>query len=108
MRGYLSASLIEDGAEIDYVWDVFTAAKQRVQRLNDVIAVKGGGDDPWRLAGEAALISVAANSADDLAAFLSNTPEAAPVAAAAESLCRDHARLRRSSNRRLRSRSSCG
>jgi hypothetical protein len=29
------------------------------------------------------LISVAAKSADDLAAFLSNTPEAAPVAAAA-------------------------
>ena len=57
--------------------------KQRVQRLSDVIEVKGAGDDPWALAGEAVLTSVAAKSADDLAAFLSNTPEAAPAAAAA-------------------------
>ncbi len=39
---------------------------------------------PWALAGEAVLASVAAKSADDLAAFFSNTPEAAPAAAAAE------------------------
>jgi len=84
VRGYLSASPTDDGAEIEYVWDVFTAGKQRVQRLNDVIEVKGAGDDPWALAGEAVLASVAARSADDLAAFLSNTPEAAPAAAAAE------------------------
>jgi hypothetical protein len=79
-RGYLSAELTEDGAAIEYVWDVFTADKRRAQRLNDVIAVKGTGDDPWALAGEAALEGVAARSADDLAAFLSNTPEAAAVA----------------------------
>ena len=84
VRGYLSASPTEDGAEIEYVWDVFTADKQRVQRLSDVIEVTGGGDDPWALAGEAVLTSVAAKSADDLAAFLSNTPEAAPAAAVAE------------------------
>ncbi len=84
VRGYLSASPTEDGAEIEYVWDVFTADKQRVQRLNDVVEVKGAGGDPWALAGEAVLASVAAKSADDLAAFLSNTPEAAPAAAAAE------------------------
>ena len=84
VRGYLSASLTGDGAEIDTVWDVFNAAKQRVQRLSDAVAVKGAGDDPWALAGEAAMNSVAARSADDLAAFLSNTPEAAPAAAAAE------------------------
>lgn len=83
VRGYLSASLTADGASIEYVWDVFTADKQRAQRLNDVIAVKGSGDDPWALAGDAALTSVAAKSADDLAAFLSNTPEAAAVASAA-------------------------
>lgn len=82
VRGYLSAELTGDGASIEYVWDVFTADKQRAQRLNDVIAVKGSGDDPWALAGEAALTSVAAKSADDLAAYLSNTPEAAAVAAA--------------------------
>ena len=84
VRGYLSASPIEGGAEIDYVWDVFAADKQRVRRLSDSIAVNGAGDDPWALAGAAALTSVAARSADDLAAFLSNTPEAAPAAAAAD------------------------
>ncbi len=83
VRGYLSASLTADGASIEYVWDVFTADKQRAQRLNDVIAVKGSGDDPWALVGDAALTSVAAKSADDLAAYLSNTPEAAAVASAA-------------------------
>ena len=84
VRGYLSASPTEDGAEIEYVWDVFAADKQRVQRLNDVVEVQGAGGDPWALASPAVLTSVAAKSADDLAAFLSNTPEAAPAAAAAE------------------------
>jgi hypothetical protein len=82
VRGYLSAASIEDGAAIDYVWDLFTADKRRAQRLSDEIAVKGSGDDPWALADEAALKSVAARSADDLAAYLSNTPEAAAVASA--------------------------
>ena len=80
VRGYLSASLTADGASIEYVWDVFTSDKQRAQRLSDVIVVKGSGEDPWALAGEAALKSVAARSADDLAAYLSNTPEAVAAA----------------------------
>ena len=83
VRGYLSAELTDDGASIEYVWDVFTADKQRAQRLSDAIAVKGSGDDPWALAGEAALKSVAAKSADDLAAYLSNTPEAVAIASSA-------------------------
>jgi hypothetical protein len=83
VRGYLAATPTADGASIEYVWDVFTAGKKRAQRLNDVIAVKGSGDDPWALADETALTSVAARSADDLAAYLSYTPEAAvPVASA--------------------------
>jgi hypothetical protein len=76
VRGYLTAYTTEDGAAIGYVWDVFTRDKQRAQRVDDVLNVKGEGSDPWRIAGEAALQSVAAKSADDLAAFLSNTPEA--------------------------------
>jgi hypothetical protein len=86
VRGYLSAALTEDGASIEYVWDVFTADKRRAQRLSDVIEVKGSGEDAWALADEAALGRVAASSADDLAAYLSNTPEAiaaAPPAAGA-------------------------
>ena len=66
------------------MWDVFNAAKQRVQRLSDAVMVHGAGDDPWALASDAVIVNVAARSAGDLAAFLSNTPEAAPAAAAAE------------------------
>jgi hypothetical protein len=81
-RGYLTASLIEGGAEIDIVWDVFTSDKQRAQRLSDAIAVKGSGDDAWAMIDDAALNGVAAKCADDLAAYLSNTPEALPASAA--------------------------
>jgi hypothetical protein len=83
VRGYLSAYLTSDGAAIEYVWDIFARDKERAQRMSDVLVVKGQGDDPWTIAGEAALASVAAKSADDLAAFLSNTPEAVAVAGSA-------------------------
>jgi hypothetical protein len=43
--------------------------------VNDVIDTKG--ENPWR---EEALTSIAANSAEDLAAYLSNTPEASASA----------------------------
>lgn len=82
VRGYLTASPVEGGAEVDVVWDVFTPDKERAQRLSDSIAVKGSGDDAWAMIDDAALNSVAAKCADDLAAYLSNTPEAAPASAA--------------------------
>jgi hypothetical protein len=82
VRGYLTAAPIEGGAEVDLVWDVFTPDKKRAQRLSDAVAVRGAGDDAWAMIGDAGLDSVAAKSADDLAAYLSNTPEAAPAAAA--------------------------
>jgi hypothetical protein len=82
VRGYLTASPIEGGAEVDIVWDVFTPDKKRAQRLSDAIAIRGSGDDAWAMIDDAALNSVAAKCADDLAAYLSNTPEAAPAGAA--------------------------
>ncbi len=80
VRGYLSAYPTADGVAVEYVWDVFTRDKQRMQRVNDVLEVKGSGGDPWTIAGQAALSSVAAKSADDLAATLSYTPEAVALA----------------------------
>jgi hypothetical protein len=82
VRGYVTASPIEGGAEVDLVFDVFTPDKHRAQRLSDAIAVRGSGEDAWATIDDAALDSIAAKSADDLAAYLSNTPEAAPAAAA--------------------------
>jgi hypothetical protein len=83
VRGYLSATAAEGGADVEYVWDVFGPDKRREFRLNDVISVKGTGDDPWAMVTTAALDSVAAKSADDLAAFLSHAPEAKPATSAA-------------------------
>jgi hypothetical protein len=80
IRGYLSATATEDGAEVEYVWDVFGPDKKREFRLNDVMEAKGTGDSPWAVVTPAILASVAAKSADDLAAFLSRSPEAKPVA----------------------------
>ena len=82
VRGYLTATPIEGGTEVDLVWDVFTPDKRRAQRLSDAVAVRGAGDDAWASVGDAGVDSVAAKSADDLAAYLSNTPEAAPASAA--------------------------
>jgi hypothetical protein len=73
--------LAQDGATVDFVWDVFTPDKQRARRLSDSIVVRGSGEDPWALVTDAALDSIAAKCADDLAAYLSNTPEAAPGSA---------------------------
>lgn len=82
VRGYVSASPVEGGAAIEVVWDVFTPDKKRAQRLSDTLLVRGSGDDPWAMLSQAALDSIAAKCADDLAAYLSNTPEAAPGGAA--------------------------
>ncbi len=80
VRGYLSASAVEGGTAFSYVWDVFDRSRRRVRRTEDAIVVKGAAADPWALASEQALTSLAAKSADDLAAILSNTPEAEAAA----------------------------
>jgi hypothetical protein len=83
VRGYLSAGRTAEGASIEYVWDVFGPDKRREMRISDGIEVKGSDPDPWAMAGDAALNSIAAKSADDLAAFLSNTRDAKPQASSA-------------------------
>ena len=76
VRGYLSAWPVEGGTSIGYVWDVFDKARNRIRRTEDAIVVKGSSDDPWSLVTDQALASLAARSADDLAAVLTHTPEA--------------------------------
>ncbi|MDB5571258.1 MAG: hypothetical protein JWN93_2441, partial [Hyphomicrobiales bacterium] len=79
VQGHLGAWPGEKGVTIAWVWDVFDSRKQRLQRMEDEILV-GQAGDPWAAATEAVLASVAARSADELAAFLSNTPEALAAA----------------------------
>lgn len=80
-RGYISAFLVEGGAKLTYVWDIYDRTNHRAQRLNDEIPLKGAAADPWSLVDSAALSALAADSANELAAYLSNTPEALAAAA---------------------------
>lgn len=76
VRGYLSAYPVEEGTAIGYVWDVFDTGKHRTRRVTDAIIIKSADSDAWRLASDRVLESLAAKSADDLALFLAETPEA--------------------------------
>ena len=83
VRGYLSAYPVEDGTAIGYVWDVFDTSKRRTRRVTDAIIVTSTDPDAWQLASTRVLESLAAKSADDLALFLAETPEALAFAKAA-------------------------
>lgn len=77
LRGYLSARPGEGGADIAYVFDVYDRSRVRMARLDASFAVKGEGD-AWSLMNGPTLDGLAAQGADDIAAWLSQTPEAAP------------------------------
>ena len=80
LRAYLAANPEDGGASFAYVIDVFDAHRARLARLSDEFDVKGSGD-AWSLMSAEALDSVAGEVADEIAAFLSNTPEAKPAEA---------------------------
>lgn len=77
VRGYLSADSEGDAATIvSYVLDVFDAGKHRTQRVEDQVVLRGTAADPWSLVSDDVLATVAQKSAADLAAVMTNTPEA--------------------------------
>jgi hypothetical protein len=76
VRGYLSAHPEGDATAVAFVLDVFNSKKERTQRVEDEILIRGQATDPWSLVDDQALAAVAARSSDDLAAVMSNTPEA--------------------------------
>ena len=81
VRGYLSAYPSERGTSVAYVYDVYDAAeKRREDRIEDAIEVPGAPADPWSVAGDGVIASLAGRSADDLAVALAGTPEAQAAA----------------------------
>lgn len=80
LRGYFWARQTDEGAEIAYVWDIFTHDKRRSQRVSDVILVKGADEDVWKMVDASAIASLTAKSAQDISAYLSYTPEASVLA----------------------------
>jgi hypothetical protein len=77
VRGYLSADSEGDAATVvSYVLDVFDSEKHRTQRVEDEVVLRGTAPDPWSLVNDDVLATVAQKSAADLAAVMTNTPEA--------------------------------
>ncbi len=82
-RGYISAYPDDGGTKLAYVWDIYDREAHRTHRLTDEIALKGAAADPWSQVDNAALSALAARSAQAVAAYLSNTPEALTAAQSA-------------------------
>lgn len=80
VQGHMSAWRSDNGVAISWVWDVYDSSRRRLHRLEDRIEAAASGADPWSSLDGAALESVASGAAQELAAFLSNTPEAAAAA----------------------------
>jgi hypothetical protein len=78
VRGYVTAYPVDGGTAFAYVWDVFSADKKRTQRVDDALIVKRTGADPWSLANDQVLASLAARSTNDIAGFLASMPVEAP------------------------------
>ena len=76
VQAYLSGERTEGGAEYGYALEIFGADKKRARRLDDAVALSAPGDDLWGPPSAVALKQLAAQGADDLYAFLSNTTEA--------------------------------
>lgn len=91
IRGHMSAFAVEGGTALAYVWDIYDNKRRRLQRIEDEIVVKASAADPWLAADDRSLASLAGRSADEIAAFLTHTPEAvaaggAPASTAATAI----------------------
>jgi hypothetical protein len=77
---YFSAESVESKAEYAYVIEIFGRDKKRVRRLDEAIVIDASADDLWGVGADGALKKLSASAADSLYAFLTNTPEATPLA----------------------------
>jgi hypothetical protein len=83
IMGHLSAYAADNGTRVAWVWDVFDRKRNRRQRMDDGMTVRSAAGNPWAAVDERVLASVAGVTADDLAGFLTNSPEAIAASAAA-------------------------
>lgn len=84
VRGYLAASVDNGKGEVDWVWDVFDADRERVLRVAGREKV-GPGKDVWNKLDDATVQRIAARSLDEISTRLAggapktaNTPAAQP------------------------------
>jgi hypothetical protein len=79
LRGYLTASPAQGGTRLSYVLDVYDRQGRRVQRLTEEAGLRPDAN-PWDAVDDKSLAAFADRGAEDVAAFLSNTPEALAAA----------------------------
>ncbi len=79
LKVYLTALPAQSGTRLAYVLDVYDRQGRRVQRLSDESGV-GSDTDPRDPVNDNSIAAIADRSAEDVAAFLSNTPEALAAA----------------------------
>jgi hypothetical protein len=79
LRVYLTALPAQAGTRLAYVFDVYDRQGRRVQRLSDEVGVSSDAN-PWDAINDNAVAAIANRGAEDVAAFLSNTPEALAAA----------------------------
>ena len=86
LRGYLTTETSADGeTSLAFVWDVFDAEKRRAKRLTGSSPIKAAAADRWSGLDKAALAKLAAESADEIAGFLSQSRSEAPTMTASAS-----------------------
>jgi len=78
LRGYLTAAG-QGATRLAYVWDIFDRNGKRLQRLADDVPTRAGVAG-WDGLDDKAIADIARAGAQELAAFLSNTPEAVAAA----------------------------
>ncbi len=79
LRGYLIAAPAQGATRLCYVWDLYDRRGRRVRRLTDEAGVRPG-PDPWEAVDDKSLGLFAERGAEEIAAFLTNTPEAIAAA----------------------------
>jgi hypothetical protein len=79
LRVYLTALPAQAGTRLAYVFDVYDRQGRRVQRLSDEVGVSSDAN-PWDAINDSSVAAIANRGAEDVAAFLSNTPEALAAA----------------------------
>jgi hypothetical protein len=82
VQTYLDGARTDNGAQYSYVLEVFTSDHRRARRLDAAVALSNVGDDIWGQNTDKVLQELAKSGADDLFAFLSNSPEATKQKAA--------------------------
>ena len=71
----------QGATRLAYVWDLYDRRGRRVRRLTDEAGVQASAD-PWEAVDDKSLSLFADRGAEELAAFLTNTPEAIAAAGA--------------------------